>query len=79
MDPTSDADRRNEADSEGNADPTEATPLWVKVFGAIALVVLVLLVLLLLTGRHGPSRHSMSASLAQQGPASGSQGAERWA
>ena len=49
------------------ADPREkeatavGTPRWVKVFGAIALLVLVLVVVLILTGRggpHSPRRHS---------------------
>ena len=37
------------------------TPRWVKVFGAIVLVVVVLFIVLLLTdgpGRHGPARHT---------------------
>ena len=37
----------------------DGTPRWVKVFGAVALVVIATLVfVLLLGGRHGPSRHS---------------------
>ena len=39
------------------------TPLWVKVFGIIALVVLMLLVIVTLTGgggSHGPGRHTGS-------------------
>ena len=36
------------------------TPRWVKVFGAISLVVVLLVVILLFTGGggHGPSRHT---------------------
>ncbi len=37
------------------------TPLWVKVFGVIALVVLVLFVIVFITGggaMHGPARHA---------------------
>jgi hypothetical protein len=35
------------------------TPLWVKIAGVIALVVLVMLVVALLSGgRHGPGRHA---------------------
>ena len=43
-------------------------PRWVKVFGAIALVVVLLLAILLLTGGgdHGPGRHSTSAALHPQ-------------
>jgi hypothetical protein len=37
-----------------------STPRWVKVFGVIAVVVVVLFVILLLTGGHGPSRHTES-------------------
>jgi hypothetical protein len=39
---------------------TAGTPLWVKVFGVIALVVVVVVVVMLVTGRggHGPSRHT---------------------
>ncbi len=42
-------------------------PLWVKVFGFIALVVVVLVAILLLTGGdHGPGRHSTTAALHPQ-------------
>jgi hypothetical protein len=37
------------------------TPRWVKVFGAVALVIVVLFVILLVSGRgggHGPGRHA---------------------
>jgi hypothetical protein len=34
------------------------TPLWVKIFGVIAAIVVVLLIVLLLTGSHGPGRHT---------------------
>ncbi|MGH2921707.1 MAG: hypothetical protein ACRDKU_06555 [Gaiellaceae bacterium] len=39
---------------------TEGTPRWVKVFGAIALLVVLLFVIALLTGggKHGPGRHT---------------------
>jgi hypothetical protein len=45
--------------SVADLDPTGGTPRWVKVFGLIALVLVVLFVVLLLTGGHGPSRHSV--------------------
>ena len=46
-------------DSNGDTgDDTTSTPLWVKVFGIIALVVILLFVILLLTG-HGPGRHTL--------------------
>ncbi len=42
-------------------------PRWVKVFGAIALVVVLVAVLLLIGGGdHGPSRHSPPAGLHPQ-------------
>jgi hypothetical protein len=34
-----------------------STPLWVKVFGIVALLMVVLFVVLLVTGGHGPGRH----------------------
>jgi hypothetical protein len=34
------------------------TPRWVKVFGIIALVAVLLVVIMLLTGGHGPGRHT---------------------
>lgn len=52
--------RPESAEPEGLAE-AELTgpPRWVKVFGAVALVVIVLFVILLLAGRgnHGPARH----------------------
>ena len=47
-------------------DETEAIvgpPRWVKVFGALAMLVLLLFIVLLVTGRggeHGPGRHGLS-------------------
>ena len=41
------------------------TPQWVKVFGAIAVVLLVLAAVLLLTGGQGPGRHAVAAEPAQ--------------
>ncbi len=39
------------------------TPLWVKLFGIVALVVVLVFVVLLLTGQgHGPGRHAGFAS-----------------
>jgi hypothetical protein len=53
---------------------TTSTPRWVKVFGAIALVVALLFVILMVTrgpgGRHGPSRHRPSGETGGQKPAS---------
>lgn len=49
----------NETDRGADQGSTPAgTPRWVKVFGAMALVVLLLFVILLVTGRHGPRRHA---------------------
>jgi hypothetical protein len=48
---------------------TKGTPLWVKVFWSIALVVLLLFVFMMLTGgpgRHGPGRHSSPAGVTEQ-------------
>jgi len=53
-------------DSEGDSGmgpdrgSTAGTPRWVKVFGIIALVLLLVLVILVLTGGHGPGRHTAS-------------------
>jgi hypothetical protein len=47
-----------EPDVSPDLELTDGTPRWVKVFGLIALVLVVVFVILLLTGRHGPSRHS---------------------
>jgi hypothetical protein len=44
-----------------SADDSHRTPRWVKVFGAIALIVVVLAVIVALTGGdHGPGRHGPS-------------------
>ena len=43
--------------------PTAATPLWVKVFGIIAIAVLLIFAAVMFTqgpGGHGPGRHSGS-------------------
>ena len=41
-------------------DRDSSTPLWVKAFGVIALVVLLLVIVMLMTGGglHGPARHA---------------------
>ena len=51
----------NPKEREDAVDVTGA-PRWVKMFGAISLVVVLLIVILLFTGGsgHGPSRHSGS-------------------
>lgn len=46
-----------------------STPLWVKVFGIIALVLVLLFVILQLTGlggQHGPGRHIPSGETGNQ-------------
>ena len=48
-----------EAEADGSS---TGTPRWVKVFAVIALVVVVLFVVLLLTGGHGPRRHTLSGA-----------------
>jgi len=50
--PTADPDRRPDEEISG-------TPLWVKAFGIIALIVVVLvMVVLIIGGGHGPARHT---------------------
>ena len=52
-----------ETDEPPVADTTIGPPRWVKVFGAVSLLVVLLFILLLLTGRggeHGPGRHGSS-------------------
>lgn len=46
--------------------PAETTPRWVKVAGAIVLVLVLLVVVLLVTGKgdHGPGRHGSALSQA---------------
>lgn len=46
-------------EGEHNREST-GTPRWVKVFGAVTLIVLVIFLIVLLTGggNHGPSRHA---------------------
>jgi len=55
-------ERMTDPDTRARADPgsTVGPPRWVKVFGAIALVMIVLFVVVLLIGggEHGPGRHS---------------------
>jgi len=43
-----------------DADRDSSTPLWVKAFGVIALVVFLLVIVVLMTGGglHGPARHA---------------------
>ncbi len=45
---------------KGSVDSDGHMPLWVKVFGVIALVLVVVVVVLALMGNHGPGRHSQS-------------------
>jgi ABC-type transporter Mla subunit MlaD len=48
-----------------DVDEDRRTPLWVKVFAAVALAVLLLFVVLLLVGGgHGPGRHGAPAPTA---------------
>ena len=47
----------------GRDEAIRRTPLWVKVFGGVALAVVLLFVILLLIGSgHGPGRHAASGS-----------------
>jgi hypothetical protein len=55
--------------SHTDASPA-GTPRWVKVFGAIAFVVLIVFVVLLIVGGgHGPGRHGGSSSTDPASPA----------
>ena len=41
----------------------EGTPLWVKVFGVVAIVVIVVLVVIVVVGGdHGPGRHGATSA-----------------
>jgi ABC-type transporter Mla subunit MlaD len=53
-------DMDDDTGAGGERESATSTPRWVKVFGIIALVVVLLFVILLLTGGHGPSRHTES-------------------
>lgn len=50
-------------------DSPAATPRWVKVFGAIVIIVILLFVILMFTrgpgGQHGPGRHMQSKDVGQ--------------
>jgi hypothetical protein len=47
---------------EPDREPTTGTPVWVKVFGIVALLlVLLVVILLLIGGEHGPGRHAPGA------------------
>jgi hypothetical protein len=48
-----------------DVEPPPGTPLWVKVFGVIAVVVVLVFAILLLTGGHGPARHSSGGDRVQ--------------
>lgn len=61
-DSTSEDPHCDDSSVEAAPDSPPPTPLWVKVFGAVAIVVVLLFVVLLLAGRgHGPGRHSLPA------------------
>lgn len=56
---------------EDDANPVgepHSTPRWVKVFGAIAILIVVLFILLLLFGggKHGPRRHMQTGQTATE-------------
>jgi hypothetical protein len=51
--------------------PTANSPRWWKVFVIVAIIVVVLFTILLLTGGHGPGRHTSSGWSTDRGPASG--------
>jgi len=49
---------------------TSSTPRWVKVFGVIALALVLLFVVLMLSGGHGPGRHTLSGDAGGHTPPS---------
>jgi hypothetical protein len=61
-DPPAQPDTDDDTGAPLDREPPAGTPRWVKVFGAIALVVVVLFVLVLILrgGEHGPGRHGGS-------------------
>jgi hypothetical protein len=60
-DPSRDPDTSDDIGVGIDRASTDGTPLWVKVFALIAVVLLVLLlVIAVLTGGHGPGRHALS-------------------
>jgi hypothetical protein len=63
-DPSAHPDPHDETGTPLDGGSTAGTPRWVKVFGAIALVVVVLFVVVLLIrgGEHGPGRHGGSSA-----------------
>ena len=63
-----------DAGDGSNGEPPAGTPLWVKIFGAVAFGMVLLFVVLLLTGRgggHGPGRHGGQAPLSGLAGAAG--------
>jgi hypothetical protein len=51
-----------EPSSEPPNDEAAPTPLWVKLFGGVALAIVLLFVILLVVGGgHGPGRHGLPA------------------
>ncbi|MDQ3588391.1 MAG: hypothetical protein M3375_08595 [Actinomycetota bacterium] len=72
LSPYPDSDRDPGAAGPGRG-PTTATPRWVKVVGAVALVLVVLVAILLLTGGggHGPGRHTSAGDAGGEKSASG--------
>lgn len=51
--------------------PTTSPPRWWRVFLVIAIIVVVLFAILLLTGGHGPGRHTSAGVSVDQTPTSG--------
>lgn len=70
--PPVDPDAGDETRVEPDRGSTTGTPRWVKVFGAIALVVVALVVILLVFGGggHGPGRHTAGSSTTSETPES---------
>ncbi len=68
--PPSAPDSTDELGVGPDRESATSTPRWVKVFGVIALVLVVLLAILLLSGGHGPGRHTGGAGGHTPPPAS---------
>jgi hypothetical protein len=61
--PDRNRDAADDTNVEPGREPTPGTPLWVKAFGLIAIIVVLLIAVIVFTGAggpHGPQRHAPS-------------------
>jgi len=56
--PDSNADTGDDTSVGPSRESTTSTPRWVYVFGIIVIVLVLLFVIMMLTGGHGPGRHT---------------------